>query len=73
MKKFIAEDARQLVKNCGEKFKLYMAHFIRVQNQYDRIKAICDYLCGDECSILIDSKMKFDPVYFCKKTVEYFR
>ena len=63
IKRFIREDLHKLVDNCVEKVKLYMAHLIRVSNQRNRIKAIHDGLQPDECLILIDYKMKFEPIY----------
>lgn len=49
-----------------------MAHWIRVQNQRNRIKSIYDDLVAEKCLIIIDDKMKSDPIYFREKTVEHF-
>lgn len=72
VKRFVDPDLHHLVDNCAEKFKLFMAHLIRVENQRQRIKDIYESLGSDECLIIMDYKIKFEPVYFREKMVENF-
>ena len=46
-------------------------HWIRVKNQQIQIKEIYESMQQDKCLILIDYKMKFDPIYFQEKTVDH--
>ena len=72
LKKHSEQDVHVLLDNCAEKFQLYLAHLVRVHNQRERIQEIHDGLKPGECLILMDYKMKFDPVYFREKTLEHF-
>src|SRR5688500_11435832 len=72
IKKYINPDLYTLLDNCMEIFLLFMAHLLRVKNQRIRIKEIYNTLGSNECLILMDYKMKFEPVYFRETTIEHF-
>jgi hypothetical protein len=62
------------------KTQLFMGHRLRVHNQQKAIQEIHAQISNDclqigeshECVVLIDYKMKFEPVYHREKTVDHY-
>jgi hypothetical protein len=56
-------EAARVLHNCVQKFHLLTAHLIRVENQQRRINDIMSNFPVNECVMIIDFKMKLEPVY----------
>jgi hypothetical protein len=65
---------------CQMKAQLFMGHRLRVLNQQTAIRKMHTEMernClhngfSNECVVLLDYKMKFEPVYFREKTVDHY-
>ena len=74
------ESALTALDGCLQKTQLFMGHRLRVLNQQHAIKKMQDEMMMNclqnetvnECVILLDYKMKFEPVYFREKTVDHY-
>lgn len=68
------------LQNCLLKTKLFKGHRVRVVNQQRAIKALYEEMkihCiemgfSDIALIIIDFKMKLDPIYWREKTVDHY-
>jgi len=68
------------LQNCLLKAKLFMGHRVRVVNQQRAIKALYEEMkihCIEKgfseiALIIIDFKMKLDPIYWREKTVDHY-
>lgn len=66
--------------DCVMKTQLFMGHRLRVLNQQKAIQEMHTNMSNDclqngeshECVVLIDYKMKFEPVYHREKTVDHY-
>ena len=47
-------------------------HWVCTKNQRARIDELMKKLPEDKTIIVTDFKMKFDPLYFCKKTIDFY-
>jgi hypothetical protein len=61
-----------LLKDVKEKFKLYLGHKVRTLNQRKRIEEIMQSMSDDEAMIVIDYKMKFNPLYWRETTLQHY-
>ena len=74
------KDLLDVLEHCKEKVFLFMGHRVRTVNQQRAIESIIsnmrqnceDQGFSDECHIVIDFKMKFDALYYRKKTVDHY-
>jgi hypothetical protein len=72
--------AIRALEGCNTKMLLFLGHRLRVMNQQVAIKNMflgMEHRCeqnktSDECVIVIDYKMKFEPCYFREKTVDHY-
>ncbi|EGZ08076.1 hypothetical protein PHYSODRAFT_447096, partial [Phytophthora sojae] len=70
-----SEEALAVVADCYHKFDLFMGHRLRVVNQQRALHDILqnmrqrsiDGLGSDEILLVIDFKMKVEPMYFREK------
>ena len=75
----IAHNIRAL-EGCNTKMVLFLGHRLRVMNQQVAIKNMflgMEHPCeqnntSDECVIVVDYKMKFEPCYYREKTVDHY-
>jgi hypothetical protein len=70
----------QVVKDAHEKIQLFTGHRLRVLNQQKQLQKVADEMkerraengISDEAIVVLDYKMKFDPLYFREKTVDHY-
>ena len=68
MKEWVpSEDVRQIIGDSRDKILLFMGHKVRVHNQRKRIDEIFNGMEKNECMLVLDYKMKFEPIYFREK------
>jgi hypothetical protein len=77
----VAEQSLTFVlSDCSEKAKLFLAHRLRVVNQQVAIAQVIQELrteclssnCCSRALVVMDFKMKQEPMYFREKTVEHY-
>ena len=61
-----------MISDCTLKVKLYMVHCVRICNQRNRIHLLMKTMEPHQALILIDFKMKFEPIYFREKTNQFY-
>lgn len=61
-----------ILSDSEQKAKLLMGHLLRVHNQRKRIQQLHDHLQTHDAMLVMDYKMKYEPVYFREKTVEHY-
>ncbi|OWZ07939.1 hypothetical protein PHMEG_00019596 [Phytophthora megakarya] len=69
-----------VLTDSAKKIELFLGHRIRVRNQQlalqraaDEVKARCDFnKFSDEAIVILDFKMKLEPLYFREKTVDHY-
>ena len=70
------DDVRMALQDCQDKLMLFMSHQHRCKNQQDRIAKAFETTERDtareESLILVDYKMKMEPIRYREKTVECF-
>jgi len=65
-------DVATMLDHSSAKFKIYMGHLVRVMNQREEIQRIYDNMDVDECFVVMDYKMKFEPQHFREKTTDHY-
>ena len=65
-------DVLTMMDHSVEKFKIYMGHLVRVMNQREEIQRVYDDMDSDECFMVMDYKMKFEPQHFREKTTDHY-
>ena len=76
----IQKSAIRALEGCNTKMLLFLGHRLRVMNQQVAIKNMflgMEHRCeqnktSDECVIVVDYKMKFEPCYYREKTVDHY-
>lgn len=72
--------AIEVVQECSLKAKLFLGHKLRVINQQMKLQQMKDDMQASciahegsaEAIVLLDFKMKFEPIYFREKTVDHY-
>lgn len=71
------QDVKDVLKDVQEKLLLYYGHQHRCYNQEKRISELFGELRSDTATsnaiVLMDYKMKFEPIRYREKTTEFFR
>ena len=60
-----------LLDDAAKKLHLCLGHRVRVKNQRSRIDELMQDVAEDEAMIVMDFKMKFEPVCFREKTLDF--
>lgn len=68
VKSIVANRYAQMLVDCSLKCKLYMGHCVRVYNQRRRLEFIKENLNNNQALLLLDFKMKFEPLFYREKT-----
>jgi hypothetical protein len=74
------QSLQHVLSDCSNKAKLYLAHRVRVINQQMAIAQVVQDIradcavsgCCSKALVVVDFKMKQEPMYFREKTVEHY-
>ena len=72
LKRLVDSEYVEMLDDCMLKVKLFIAHCVRSHIQNKRCDQLKNELTQEQALIIIDYKMKFEPMYFREKSSQFY-